>query len=375
MASFPLPDRAALADGISAAFAANLPSELGAAVAVFLGGEEIISLAGGFTTRDRNQPWTTTTLAPVYSATKGPAATCVLLALHEHGLDPDTAVARLWPKMPPHLTVGELLSHQGGLAALDRAADVFDHSEVAAALEEQTPAWGPPEHGYHPRTFGYLADELVRRLTGAPSLGHYWREAIAGPHSLDFWIGLPESEHHRVATLIPGRPDTAPGEEDFYRAFNDPRSEVRRAFLSPRGLHSVAEMNQPRAWTAGLPGFGGIGSAAALARFYGLLACGEILPGPALAWARQRLANGPDRILRMPTAFSCGFMLDPIGHDGQKLRNHFGSGHDAFGHPGAGGSHAFADPTRHLGFAYTMNQMALAALPHERALRLVRALG
>jgi CubicO group peptidase (beta-lactamase class C family) len=368
-------DPATIAARVAEAFQANLPAELGAAVAVYLDGEEILSLAGGFTTRERERPWTPTTLAPVYSATKGPASACVLLALHDHGLDPDTAVARLWPKMPPHLTVGELLSHQGGLAALDRAADVFDHDGVAAALEEQTPAWGPPEHGYHPRTFGYLADELVRRLTGAPGLGHYWHETIAAPHRIDFWIGLPESEHPRVATLIPGRPDIAPDEQEFYNAFNDNRSEVRRAFLSPRGLHSVAEMNQPRAWTAGLPGFGGIGSAAGLARFYGLLACGEILPAPALAWARHRLVNGPDRILRLPTAFSCGFMLDPLGPDGQKLRHHFGSGHYAFGHPGAGGSHAFADPTRRLGFAYVMNQMALAVLPHERALRLVRALG
>lgn len=368
-------DPATIAARVAEAFQANLPAELGAAVAVYLDGEEILSLAGGFTTRERERPWTPTTLAPVYSATKGPASACVLLALHDHGLDPDTAVARLWPKMPPHLTVGELLSHQGGLAALDRAADVFDHDGVAAALEEQTPAWGPPEHGYHPRTFGYLADELVRRLTGAPSLGQFWREAIAGPHHLDFWIGLPPSEHDRVATLIPGRPGTAPGEEEFYRAFNDPSSEVRRAFLSPRGLHSVAEMNQPKAWTAALPGFGGVGSAAALARFYGLLAVGEILPETALSWARTRLVNGPDRILRLPTAFSCGFMLDPLDARGHKLRHHFGSGRDAFGHPGAGGSHAFADPGRRLGFAYVMNQMALAALPHERALRLVHATG
>ncbi|MFM7180373.1 MAG: serine hydrolase domain-containing protein [Verrucomicrobiales bacterium] len=365
---------ATIAARVAEQFEANLPAELGAAVAVYLDGEEVVSLAGGFTTREREHPWTTTTLAPVYSATKGPAAACVLLALHDHGLEPDTAVARVWPKLPPHLTIAELLSHQGGLAALDRAADVFDHEDVVTALEEQTAAWGPPEHGYHPRTFGCLADELVRRLTGAPSLGNYWREAIAGPHGIDFWIGLPESEHHRVATLIPGRPDIAPDEAEFYRAFNDTRSEVRRAFLSPRGLHSVAEMNQPRAWMAGLPGFGGIGSAAGLARFYGLLACGKILPAPALAWARRRLVNGPDRILRLPTAFSCGFMLDPLDGSGNKIRCHFGSGHDAFGHPGAGGSHAFADPARRLGFAYVMNQMALAVLPHDRALKLVAAL-
>ena len=359
------------------AFAANMAggAELGAAVALYLDGEEILSLAGGWTTKHRDVGWQTTTLAPVYSATKGPAAACVLHALWTHGLCPDTAVTRLWPALPPHLSVGELLYHQGGFAALSPRAAVSDHSAVIAAIEVQTPMFSPPDHGYHPRTFGYLADELVRRITGAATLGGYWREAIADTHGIDFWIGLPESEHARVATLYPGRPDIAASEADFYAAFNDPGTLTRKAFLSPQGLHSVAEMNHPDAWRAGLAGFGGVGSAAGLARFYGLLAAGRILPDEVMPWLTTRLVDGPDRILHMPTAFSAGFMLDPLAADGSKLRAIFGPNADAFGHPGAGGSHAFADPGRRLGFAYVMNQMALGVLPHTRALALVDTLG
>lgn len=362
---------------LAGAFAGNMAAgaELGAAVALYIDGEEVVSLADGWTTKHRDVAWTNTTLAPVYSATKGPAAASVLHALWTHGLCLDTAVTRLWPALPPHLNVGELLSHQGGFAALSTRAAVTDHAAVVTAIENQTPMFSPPDHGYHPRIFGYLAEELVRRITGAPSLGTYWREAIADTHGIDFWIGLPESEHGRVATLYPGRPDINPAEAGFYAAFNDPGTVTRKAFLSPQGLHSVAEMNLPGTWTAGLAGFGGVGSAAGLAKFYSLLSAGRILPDEVMPWLTTRLVDGPDLILHMRTAYSAGFMLDPLAADGTKLRAIFGPHRDAFGHPGAGGSHAFADPSRRLGFAYVMNRMALGVLPHARALTLVEALG
>jgi CubicO group peptidase (beta-lactamase class C family) len=81
-----------------------------------------------------------------------------------------------------------------------------------------------------------------------------------------------------------------------------------------------------------------------------------------------------DVVLQMETAFSLGFMRDPVDPDGRKKRHVFGSACGAFGHPGAGGSVAFADPERRMGFAYVMNQMELGVLPKERAQGLVDAL-
>ena len=101
----------------------------------------------------------------------------------------------VWPGSPlAEATFGELLSHQCGLAALDRRASLWDHAEVVEAIEAQRPAWRPGEgHGYHPRTFGALLEEPLRRLTGG-TLGQEWWEKIAAPLGLDFWIGLPEKE-------------------------------------------------------------------------------------------------------------------------------------------------------------------------------------
>ena len=347
--------------------------ETGASVCLWTDDGPVVSLAGGWREREMTNPWGRDTLVPVWSATKGPASAALLHAMAAHGLDPDSSVDLVWPRLPVSLTFGQLMSHQGGLAALDRRVDVFDHAAVVAAIEDQRPSFRPPEHGYHPRTFGCLLDELVRRITGAPNLGAYWHEALARPNNIDFWIGLPESEDHRVARLVPGRPEVPPEEEEFYRAFNTPGTLSRRAFQSPHGLHTAAEMNQAEARRAALPGFGGLGTAEGLAKFYHLLGSKALLGETATEWCRRRRADGPDSILLLPTAFGCGFMLDPLDTPGRKLRQVFGPHPEAFGHPGAGGSQAFFDPGTGAGFAYVMNRMALGVLPGARARALVSA--
>jgi CubicO group peptidase (beta-lactamase class C family) len=67
-------------------------------------------------------------------------------------------------------------------------------------------------------------------------------------------------------------------------------------------------------------------------------------------------------------------MRDPASSSGLKTRSTFGPSLSAFGHPGAGGSVAFADPDRGVGFAYVMNQMEPGVLPNQRAASLIEAL-
>jgi CubicO group peptidase (beta-lactamase class C family) len=89
-----------------------------------------------------------------------------------------------------------------------------------------------------------------------------------------------------------------------------------------------------------------------------------------IAQMTTTLASGIDRILQIPTTFSAGFMKDSAG---TKPRI-FGQSPSAFGHPGAGGSNAFADPESGIGFAYVMNQMEQSLLPNEKSLRLIDAI-
>ena len=376
---------------ITALFHENftLHGDLGASLSVWRDGREIISLAAGWCDRERTVPWTAQTPVLVWSATKGPAAACVLHAMQQHGLTLATRVADVWPEFAAHgkgtLTIGQTLSHQSGVPALDRIASVFDHAAVAQAIAEQAPYWEPgTAHGYGPRLFGYLLDELVRRIAGR-TLGEYWRTVFAEPLGLDFWIGVPEEIVAKVAPIF--LPKAAPPKDRFYTAFVTPGSLTLRAFGSPDGLKSVAAMNAPEGRRASLPGFSGIGTAAALAKFYAMLASDGTLDGrtffqpQTLAWMNTTLAQGDDRVLLIETAFSAGFMKDPLtlkgdpgSLDGKKLRAIFGPSPSAFGHPGAGGSHAFADPEHRIALAYVMNQMEPGVLPGPKALRLVEAI-
>ena len=113
-----------------------------------------------------------------------------------------------------------------------------------------------------------------------------------------------------------------------------------------------------------------------LAKFYAMLANGGSLEAKrffssaTLEQMTTTLASGMDRVFGIPTAFSAGFMKDPS----ETSRRIFGPSALAFGHPGAGGSHAFADPENNLAFAYVMNQMEQKLLPNEKSLRLIDAL-
>ncbi|MFT5906110.1 MAG: CubicO group peptidase (beta-lactamase class C family) [Cryomorphaceae bacterium] len=350
--------------------------ELGASLSVWEAGEPILLLSHGWCDKSQQHPWDTNTIVPIYSATKGPAVSVLLMLLDENGLTPESRVCQVWENFPnEQATFAELMSHQCGLAALDEQVSVFEYHAVIEAIENQSPNWDlGGAHGYHPRTFGFLLDESVRILAGR-SLGEIWRERIAEPLDLDLWIGLPESEHHRVATLYPGKADKAELKSGFYKEFNELGSLVRKAFGSPKGLHGVHEMNTPKAWQAGLPAMGGVATAAALAKFYqACIGQVECFSDDVREWMQTSQVMGDDLILCTPTHFTCGFQKDPLDGDGQKMRHHYGPSKDAFGHPGAGGSHAYGDPENGISFAYTMNQMDLAVLPGAKSLDMIGSL-
>ena len=354
--------------------------ELGAAISIWQHGRVVLDLHGGFRDARRETPWSADTTVLFWSATKGLGSACLLHVLQEHGVGLEQRVAEFWPEFAgggkAEITIAQLMSHSAGLCALDERVNVLDYPAVVHAIERQTPLWPPgTAHGYHARTFGYLVDELTRRISGQ-TIGDYWRAVFADPMKLDTWIGLPESEHARAATMYAAKAGKSPRPEQFYRDLATPGTLVRRTFTSPAGLHSVNGMNAPDIRSLSMVSFGGIGTANSLAKFYAMLANGGELDGrrffsePTLAHMTTSRAAGVDRVFQIPTAFSAGFMKDPPN----AARKVFGASSSAFGHPGAGGSHAFADPETGVAFVYVMNQMEQSLLPNEKSLRLVDAL-
>ncbi len=354
--------------------------ELGAAVSIWQNGEPLLELSGGFRDVRRESKWTDDTIVLGWSATKGIGSACLLHVLQENKIEISRRVTEFWPEFPQNgkseITIAQLISHSAGLCALDENADVTDYGAVIHALQKQTPLWQPgAAHGYHARTFGFLLDELVRRIAGI-SISPYWRKIFAEPLALDFWIGLPAELNDRCATIYAAKIGKPPEPAKFYHDLTIPGTLARRTFTSPYGLHAVSAMNKPDNRALEIVSFGGIGSAHALGKFYAMLGNEGRIDGreffaPAiLKKMTTTLADGTDRVFEIPTAFSAGFMKDAQ----ESERKIFGAAASAFGHPGAGGSHAFADPENKIAFAYVMNQMQQAVLPNEKSLRLIDAI-
>src|SRR3954452_20829546 len=280
--------------------------ELGAAVSIWQNGKPIADLYGGFCDADREKPWTRDTIVLVWSATKGIGSACVLHALQQRKIELNRTVAEFWPDFgqagKDEITLGQLLSHQAGLCALDQRVDVLDYGGVIRALETQAPLWPPGTgHGYHARTFGFLLDEVTRRITGK-TLSDYWQENFATPLELDFWIGLPEEQNSRVATIYPAKSGKVPEPAEFYRDLVTPGTLARQTFTSPYGLNVISKMNDREIRAIPNVSFGGIGNASALAKFYSVLANGGEVNGQTLFSRKtieqmtMTLSDGIDRV-------------------------------------------------------------------------------
>ena len=361
--------------GVRDAFVANFndQGEVGAAVSVYVDGAPVVDLWGGLADPRTGDTWRQDTIVCVFSATKGVTAVGANLAIERGLLDPDAPVASYWPEFAASgkqaITVRQVLSHQAGLPLVEEPLTLeqaLAWHPVVDALAAQAPLWEPgSQHGYHMRTYGWLVGELLRRTTGR-SPGTYLREEVAGPLGVDFWVGLPESQEPRVARLVP--PAQSP--MDALAAFGDSLL-LARVLPNPGGHFDYDDMWNTRALHAAeLPSSNGIGDARGLARLYASCIGDGVdgrrsLTADTVAAATTVHSQGPDAVIIVESCFGLGFMLG----------RSFGAANPplAFGHAGAGGSLAFADPASGMAFAYVMNDLRFDPKGDRRSESLVRA--
>ena len=381
-----------VAEGFGAvadAFADNFDDhgEVGAAFCLYVGGASVVDVWGGMADPATGRPWEQDALQLHFSTTKGVAAICAAI-LHERGqLDYDSPVADYWPEFAAGgkatVTVAQCMSHQAGLAAVDTPLtldEICDKEPVLRALEIQEPLWEPgTANGYHAITYGWIVGEIVKRIDGRP-IGRFLAEEIAGPLGVDSFIGLPESEEHRVTRIIPAPVITDPPTIELIAAMMGPGSLGYRALTmdgamlvgqeyDPSVPLQIDAFNTRQVHAAEIPGAAGISEARALARMYG--ACVSEVDGIRLIsdetvrTVRAERSRGPDKSLVVECAWGMGFMrhLDT---------NPMLTG-ESFGHPGAGGSLAFGDLDHQVGFGYVMNQMGNGVAGDPRANALIEA--
>jgi CubicO group peptidase (beta-lactamase class C family) len=342
--------------------------EVGAGLSVVIDGEPVIDLWAGWADGAQTRPWEAGTIVNLYSVGKALTAVCALRCAEAGLIDFDAPVARYWPEFAQAgkatLPVRYLLTHQGGLPAVYRPlppGTMLDWGAMTSALAETTPWWEPgTAHGYHVNTYGFLAGEVVRRVTGK-SLGTYFRDEIANPGGIEFHIGFgPELDEicaevlpTKVVPGVPARAAAIPsGDYDSLTGLDRMRAG---AYRNPATLSGGGVVNS-REWRAAeVPSTNGHGNARGVARIYGALAAdGEVggthILGP--EWRDRAISEhvyGEDMILGRNTRFGLGFQLT-------MPERKLGPNPRAFGHFGAGGSLGFGDPDARLGFGYVMNQ-------------------
>jgi CubicO group peptidase (beta-lactamase class C family) len=344
--------------------------EIGSCFAVYKDGKPLVDLWGGFQDEDRNKPWQKDNLVTVYSTTKGVAAFCIALAMEKGLLKYEEKVSTYWPEFANNgkedITVGMLMSHQAGICSPEtrNVDDYYNQNLMAEKLAGMTPIWEPgTASGYHSMTFGWLTSELILRVTGK-SLGTYFREEVGDQHEIDFFIGLPESEDHRVAELVPF---------DIVRNENSEQQkiELTEAQKSQRNSAGTLDIHNTKAWRqAEIPSANGQGNAGGLAKFYSLIVPEDnsikLLKDDTVNQMTTMQIEGRDLVLAVQVRWGVGFILN-------KHKVIYGPIEGAFGHSGYGGSCAFGDPENKIGVSYVMNRMLDNFNADGRSIELINA--
>lgn len=366
-------------EAVREAFAAlfDNPQERGAALCIQIGGETVVDLWAGTADKDGAQAWHSDTILNLFSCTKTFTAVTALQLVAEGKLALDVPVAQYWPEFAAagkqSITLRHLLSHQAGLPALRDLLPpeaLYDWPRMTAALAAETPWWSPGTgHGYAAITYGWLVGELLRRADHRGP-GESIMARVARPLGLDFHVGLPDEEFHRVAHIARGKGNV--GDEAAQRllqvTMREPEAMATRAFTNPPSV--LTSTNKPEWRRMEQPAANGHGNARSLAGFYAGLLDGSLLEPDLLAELTREHSLGMDKTLMTPTRFGLGCMLDQ-----PKVANAtFGLGAGAFGHPGAGGSVGFADPEHDVAVGFAVNTLGPYVLMDPRAQHLVRVL-
>jgi CubicO group peptidase (beta-lactamase class C family) len=374
-------------EGVRSAFAENFATrgELGAACCIYQDGEKVVDLWGGVRDRATGARWDEDTMVLVYSATKGMSALAMAVANSRGLFDYDERVCAYWPEFAQagkqEITVRQLLAHQAGLFAFNEPVDravVEDLDRLAGVMARQKPAWPPGDrYAYHAISLGFYESELLRRVDPRHrSIGRFFAEEIAEPLGLEFYIRLPDEipvarlaplDRPSLLRMLMGMP------VPLVLGSMNPRSALHRALVVNPGPELPIDPERVYARELEVPSGGGVGTARAIAKAYGVFAAG----GQALGLRAETLAelaappvpprHGPiDECLKGAVAFSLGFMKPtpawPFGHPG------------AYGAPGAGGSLGYADPQTGVGYGYVTNRMGTSLTGDPRDVALRRAL-
>ena len=233
---------------------------------LYLNGKLVIDAWAGMADAAKRTPVDGDTLFMLSSTSKGVTSTAMHLCVEKHGLSYDMPIVKVWPEFGAHgkekATLRHALSHQTGVPQTPVGYTpewLPDWDRMCRGIADLTPMFPIGERtAYHSLNFGYINGEILRRVDGRP-IGRFLQEEICKPLKIDgAFLGVPDSELHRMAVLTDGPP--APAEYDA------------RMVGEPAGSHVAQAFNRREVLQAAIPASGGVFSARGLARHYAMLA-------------------------------------------------------------------------------------------------------
>lgn len=347
-------------------------ADIGASAAVFIDGEPVVDIWGGFRDETRTRPWERDTIVNNFSTTKTMTALVALMLADRGELDLNAPVTKYWPEFAPHgkgvIAARHLLGHTAGMPGWTETMtfeDILDWDKATTLLARQAPWLRPGTvSAYHPITYGLLIGEVVRRITGK-TLKAFFAEDVAGPLGADYHIGAPAEADGRVSPMIQGSPLIEPtGELLWDRAYHNP-------LCTPQNSSTIA-------WRrADLGGSNGHGNARSVALVNSVLTCGgeaggvRLLSRAGCERVFEVQAEGPDRLLNFNMKWGLGFALQNpniVEIYGPRV-----AGRRIATWGGSGGSIVFNDFDARMTVAYVMNRHVEHGGVDPRGIGVVRA--
>jgi CubicO group peptidase (beta-lactamase class C family) len=357
--------------------------ESGCAVSIWHKGNNVVNLWGGTADKDAKSPWVEDTKAVVFSSTKGLMSLAIAMLYQEGKISYEDLVVKHWPEYngagKDGTTVRDLVAHRAGVPffADDIQEDqVIDWNFMVSKIEQESAMWKPgSEYAYHAITHGWITGEIIRRVTGM-SPGQYLAKHISAPLAADTWLGLPPHLENKVAVSYPHADLTR-----FFVELKDKDTNPGNFLIRSLTLGNAFSMNlvgkskgfnAPEVHQAEIPGAGGISTAHGISKIWSSVVHEtdgvRLLSDETVDYVTSVQSEGkPFTDLEPPYgAFGMGFQLD------SPARRYLT--HSSFGHDGAGGQCAFADPEHKIGFAFVTSEMRGGELEDDRATSLIQEL-
>lgn len=295
-------------------------------------------------------------LTCIFSATKAVTSAAAWLLMQAGELSEEERVADIIPEFAANekdqITVAQLFTHTAGFPSAPFAPLEWDDRDARLGrFARWRLNWLPgSKFEYHASSSMYVIAELIERRSGM-GYREFVRKRVLEPLGLkNLFVGLPEHENARALPCEHVGDALTPEDYKKLGVPVPPVTEVTE--------EAILAFNRPDVRAVGVPGGGGFATAGDLALFHQALLHGG-LPGTDELWSKdtrqdvRRIRSGDltDMMFKRPANRALGLIIS--GDDSRNFRG-FGKTNSplAFGHNGAGGQLAWADPATGLSLGY-----------------------